>query len=211
MPTSDATNVRTRIADTARSLFLRYGSRGTTMDTIADELHMSKRTIYEHFDDKEALVVACVQRRLDIARAECQSALDRGEHAIEQLLALLVVSLRHIHQANPTFWLDIKGQYPSAWTLVETYWHEKRRDDVVALLEAGIEAGLLRPEIDCDIVAPLLLAQLDLLSDPDVFAGERYERSTLIRHALLPLIRGLATDQGRAHLQTYADEKTLSL
>lgn len=212
MPPSEATDaLRARIAETATSLFLRYGIRSTTMDTIADALRISKRTIYEHFDDKEALVVACVQRRLDLAREECQSALDRGDNAIEKLLTLLLVSLRQARQANPTFWLDIKGQYPSAWRLVETYRREERRDELVALLKGGIEAGLLRPELDCDIVAAVLRAQIDLLSDPDVFTAERYERSALGRHALLPFIRGLATDEGRTHLQTYADEKTLSL
>lgn len=53
--------MRELIVETALTLFLKQGVRTTTMDQISDQLGISKKTLYEHFDSKESLMAACAE------------------------------------------------------------------------------------------------------------------------------------------------------
>lgn len=204
METMDTT-VRARIAEAALRLFLRYGIRGITMDTIAQKLHISKRTIYEHYDDKEELVSVCVGRFLDASRRERQQVHESASNVIEGLVRAMNLSLKQVQQINPAFMLDIERYYPAVSAQIQQFRGEKLYQDVVAMIEEGIQEGFFLEEIDIDIVVKLFLAQIDVLTDPDVFPPEQYERADLIRHVIINFIRGIATERGRKYIQTYVD------
>lgn len=188
---------RDRIAEAALRRFVRFGARAVTMDDIAGDLHMSKKTLYEHFRDKEALLAHCVQCIISETQAQRRALLAEADNVIDGFVRVLRHVTVQMQQVNPLFFLDLEKHYPAVRAEVK-----RSRDDVyvretAALLEQGIREGCFIEDVDVEVAVRLLFAQFDALSDPDLFPPNRFERGDLVRHVLVGFVRGIATPYGR--------------
>ena len=77
MPSGEKIDMKERILQTADRLFYLEGIRAIGVDTIAAEIGISKRTLYNHFPSKDALINAYLERRFVKARQSEQSPLEQ--------------------------------------------------------------------------------------------------------------------------------------
>lgn len=101
------------IVDKAQPLFYRYGIRSVTMDFIASELGMSKRTLYENFENKEALIIACMEKGRKAQEQDMCAIFNSDANIIEKLLRCYNRIMYHINKTSRSFQLDVELKRPS--------------------------------------------------------------------------------------------------
>jgi AcrR family transcriptional regulator len=167
--------MRERLIEAVARLVNERGIDGFTVDDIARELSISKKTIYKYAEGKDELVSAFLRASLEDNLRRTTDEVGRAQG----LPAKLEAALHSYHRYRiPTSTLDgIRRSYPDAWALIE----EQRREKLAlvrGLVEAGVRSGELRGDLDLDILALLLdrfsaaLIEGDFLSERGIGVNE---------------------------------------
>lgn len=189
-------SIKQRIREQASRLFFKNGIRTVTMSDVSEALGMSKRTLYEHFSNKEELLVSCI-------RDEHLRGLQRREEVEKEASSTLDIMYRHFREAvvvlrelNPVFLVELKKFHPEIWkNEIEPL--EKERDEYIShLIEQGIEQGLFYPGINSAIAAKLLHAQVEIMSDSEIFPLGQYSMADVFQQIFTVFTRGMATTRG---------------
>ncbi|MEM1323681.1 MAG: TetR/AcrR family transcriptional regulator [Bacteroidota bacterium] len=189
------------IIETATALFLQNGVKSITIDRIVKELRTSKRTIYQYFEDKTALLKACLYVYNNKVRAENEAIIKSSDNAIEAMGHLHQKIVRRAHQVNPNFFNDILYYYPGL--LHESYKEAGNfaHRQLIELAEWGIEDGIFPKELDVEVVVKTVLAMQKMLKDNKLFPATEFSKEQLTFGILVPYLRGLCTAKGRKLLQ----------
>lgn len=187
---------RDLIIETATGLFVKNGVKSVTVNRIVKELHTSKRTIYNHFEDKTDLLRACLAVYHAKVKKENEEIIESSDNAIEAMGYLHQKIVRRSHHVNPNFFTDILHYYPGL--LNESYRNTGNfaHQQLVDLAEWGIKDGIFREDMDVDVTVKTVLSLLKLLKDNDHFPVAEYSKERLTFGILVPYMRGLCTPRG---------------
>ncbi|HTE40508.1 MAG TPA: TetR/AcrR family transcriptional regulator [Steroidobacteraceae bacterium] len=164
---SQAQIVRQRIVIGARLHFLAHGFRSVTMDDIAVELGMSKKTLYAHFRSKVELVQAVIRDKFretnTLLNAITPNAKDDFSGTLQRLLACLQTQT---HEIQPAFIRDVQREAPDVFGLVEQLRKELIQLHFGRLFAAGRERGLVRKDIAPELIIAILLGTVQAIMNP---------------------------------------------
>lgn len=149
-----------RIDKQAWQLFTERGYSRVTMDDLAAELGISKRTLYGVIDGKKPLLVRLVQARLQQARTRTAEIVAAPGSAYDRLRNLLMYALSEMQQVQPLLLDDIRRQIPELWADIEATRHQLIEERVGAVIEAGMQTGELRTDIDRETATLILFHSL---------------------------------------------------
>ena len=185
-----------KITDTASRLFVRHGVKTITTDRLAKELRTSKRTIYTHFEDKTALVRACLNIYHEKIRTENEEIIQTSKNAIEALGHLYDKIVKRSYEINPNFFSDIIHYHPGL--LEESYRSTNNfaHQQIAIIAEWGIEDGIFPEDMDVEVVGKTLLTLLKLLKDNKQFPITKFSKERLTFGTVVPFLRGLCTPKG---------------
>lgn len=191
--------LKERIIDTAVKMFIAYGIKAVKMDDIAASLGISKRTLYEVFGDKESLLESCIQKRLELTEAYFEKVLAESDNVLESILKFYLWAIERYHETNRKFYEDLK-KYPDA---CEKLKNNKRRDgdEVVKILNMGVEQGLFRRDVNFTIQHLLMRELFDFLMESDVAAKFSFEE--VYEAIMFTTLRGISTEKGAAELEKF--------
>ncbi len=197
--------VRELIIETALNLFLKQGVRTTTMDQISDQLGISKKTLYEHFDSKESLMAACAEVLLSRTEAEVQAL--RQQHASNALLAIAATAsyaYRMLASMNPILFLELRRLPLSLRRSVLSRIQQIITENLTASLQQGIAEGTFRPDVPLQVL-PLWFSYVVayIVLNPDFTQAAGLSVPDAYAESLLLFLYGLSTEKGRALLETY--------
>lgn len=196
-------NIKDRIQKGAEDLFMRYGVRSISMDDIARHLSVSKKTLYQHFADKEDIVTVTCKAHLDRNALEFQSIRNSSKNAIEELAQLSICLKRNMQDMNPSLLFDLQKYHPKAWSVWLDHKNKFIRESVVRNLKQGIEEGYFRPEIDPEVIAAVRLELVQVAFNEDIFPRERFKLPEVQMQMFDHFVFGLVTDKGRKLFQKY--------
>lgn len=191
----------------ASEMFFKYGIRSVTMNDIAKELGMSKKTLYQYFDDKTSLVEATVSQKQKHELCIVEQLSEESSDAIDSMTKITRYFLDMLQEMNPVYFYDIQKYYPGLWKLC------KERDDEFILehirqnLERGIRNGLYREDINIDILAHLVMAENTIALDENFFPSEKFSLVELHSQMIEHFIRGIVTLKGFQKLEEYTQNK----
>ncbi|TAE40136.1 MAG: TetR/AcrR family transcriptional regulator [Runella slithyformis] len=195
--------MRERILEKANDLFFRYGIKSVTMDDIARELGISKKTIYQHFADKDAIVYAGVAAHFEQER--CESEQMRAEAA--DPIAEVVMGSEQMRQMltgmNPSMFIDLKRYYPRAWALFTEFKNGFISDLIRQNLIQGIEMGLYRVDLNVEVMARLRNEEIELGFDPDIYPPQKFNLLDVQLALLDHFLRGVVTPKGLEMYENY--------
>ncbi|MBO7317231.1 MAG: TetR/AcrR family transcriptional regulator, partial [Bacteroidales bacterium] len=153
---------REYIIGKAQSLFYRYGIRSITMDFIASELSMSKRTLYENFKNKEELIVECMQRDREAQEQEMCQIFGSKRNIIEKLILCYSRIIYNINRTSRSFQLDVEHMRSKVSEEADKH-REKQLSYIRDILQKGVEEGRIRTELNLDIATALHNEQIIML------------------------------------------------
>ncbi len=205
-----AQSVRRRIVTNARHRFLAHGFRMVTMDDLAMDLGMSKKTLYAHFSDKAALLQAVLLDKLRDVDADLKRIVSQDAYSFPALLHELFACLQwHLEEIQPTFLWDIQREKPDLFLLLQT-----RRMEMVHLyfgkvLHEGRKAGLIGKDIPVKLIIEILLAAVQAIMTPQKMKEMGLTPQTAFLAIIGVVLRGVMTEKGRTKMSSYPEPRTL--
>ena len=144
-------DAKNRIVECSLKMFLEKGIKSITMDMIAAELAISKRTIYEYFENKEMLVLSCLELFGNKIKEEFDKKKELSENSLEFLLNVFYVNVKIFRVVNVNFFKDMKRMFPNIQADVER--KEKENIEIFGtVLTTAQEEGFVRTEFDVEIL-----------------------------------------------------------
>ena len=193
--------IRTKIIDVAITNFHSQGVKNVTMDHIAHQLTMSKRTLYQIFSDKEDLLLACIQRIQQKDIEHLNQLKQETDNVLNLILSSFAYKMRNIQKIQPEFFTDIL-KYPR----VVSYYEQStkaREDEAITFLNKGKEQGFFRKDVNFRIVYRILSTSLNLVTHmPEL--GE-YNQMELFESMVVNYFRGCATIRGFEIIDTFME------
>ncbi|WP_262907785.1 TetR/AcrR family transcriptional regulator [Hymenobacter sp. 15J16-1T3B] len=188
---------------TAVELFMRHGIRSVSMDDIAAQLGMSKKTLYKWFDNKDQIVLATMQQHLVKEESDCEVVFATGANALEENYNLMQWHKNMLAGINPSIFHELQKYYPEAWALFEQHKHTFILRKITDNLRRGIEEGVFRADLDVDVLARLRLAEIQLIFDPNTFSPKQFDLQRLHTVTIEHFLYGICTLKGHRLINQY--------
>ncbi|MFZ6010484.1 MAG: TetR/AcrR family transcriptional regulator [Bacteroidota bacterium] len=198
-------DIKEKILKGAEDLFMKYGVRSISMDDIARHLSVSKKTLYQHFADKEDIVTMTCKNHLERNMQEFESIRLSAKNAIDELANISVCLKRNMEDMNPSLLFDLQKYHPKAWSVWVNHKNKFIRDSVVRNLRQGIDEGYFRPEISPEVIAAVRLELVQLGFNEEVFPRERFKLPEVQIQIFDHFVYGLVTEKGRKLYQKYKE------
>ena len=145
-------DVRERIRVKADEMFMQFGIRSVSMDDIATQLGMSKKTIYQYFSDKDELVDAVVNDELNDTQKDCIKCREHSKDAIEEMLLTMEQVHEQFSNMNPMVLFDLEKFHQNSFQKFLKHKHEFLYKVIKANIERGIKEKSYRPEINIEVL-----------------------------------------------------------
>lgn len=201
--------MKNEILKTAADMFLNYGFKSVTMDEIANALGMSKKTLYQHYSNKEALVEAVVLYMFEIISTGIDDIRKKENNPIEEIFEIKEFLMRHLKDEKSSPQFQLQKYYPKIFEDVKSKQLCVMQDCVVCNLELGVSLGLYRDTIDVPFISKIYFNCMMALKDKELFPLERFSMRSLMNHYLEYHLRGICTPKGYEILETYLKNQTL--
>lgn len=202
--------VRERILEKAQGLFFRYGIKSVSMDDIARELGISKKTIYQHFADKDAIVHAGVEEHFICERQDSERMQADAPDPIAEVVMTSEMMRQMMIGMNPSMIFDLKKYYPRAWESFTKFKNDFVLNIIRQNLLKGIKMGLYRTDLNVEVLARLRNEEIELGFDPQIYPISQFNPLDIQLSLLDHFIRGVVTAKGLALYEDYL-HKRLSL
>jgi TetR/AcrR family transcriptional regulator, cholesterol catabolism regulator len=189
------------IIERASVVYTKYGIKSITMDDLARELGMSKKTIYKYFEDKNDLVRSIIEMKSEMDKAICINCQQNSENAIDDLIKISELVVEHIGNVNPTVFYDLKKYHPDAWEVMVKHKWEFVFSMIQRNIERGIEEGVYRTDLNSEIISKLYVASTDAIMNVEIFPWPNFKFYEVFTELINFQIRGMANDKGRKYLQ----------
>jgi AcrR family transcriptional regulator len=157
----------TRIVEVSRTLFFRFGYSRVSVDEIATELCISKKTIYQHFKGKKEILLAILNILKDNLNHDIEQVInDPNLSFTEKLKQNLAIIGVHISSVDRQFLEDMRKSVPEAWKVWEDYKRQAANQHFRTLLDEGLRNGQINPAIDADMAVIVYLGTITSVFDP---------------------------------------------
>lgn len=190
----------------AESLFKRFGIRSVTMDDIARELGISKKTLYQHFDNKDKLVEEAILRHLATECCTMAALHEASENALDELRRIAAHVTHTIEDVSPGTLFDLRKYYRSSWELLTQKQDENVVASTVKNLRRGQSEGYYRKDLNVEIVANIYAKAVYVLLDEIIASPLKVSREQLIHELHDYHIHAVATPAGLKRWQHHAHD-----
>jgi AcrR family transcriptional regulator len=201
-------DTKDKILKGAETLFMKYGVRSISMDDIARHLSVSKKTLYQHFADKEDIVTIVTMSHMERAKAEFDEVRSRVSNAIEELAQISICLKKNMEEINPSLLFDLQKYHPRAWAAWQEYKVSCIYDSIQRNLKQGIEEGYYRPDMNPEIISIVRMALVEIAFDDKTFPQHRFRLTDVQMQIFDHFVYGIVTEKGRKLYQKYKENLT---
>ena len=198
--------MRERIISKAEELFFRYGIKSVAMDDIARDLGISKKTIYQHFADKDSVLLAVVTNHVQCDRQEADDMQRLAIDPIAEVVWTSEMIKQQLADMNPTLLFDMKKYYPAVWDVFNFHKQQFMLELIQTNLLKGVKMGLYRADLNVEVMARLRLEEIELGFNPDVFPPRQFNMVDTQLVFLDHFIRGVVTKEGLELYEKYRQQ-----
>ena len=190
--TSYRTALKEPIMETAMKLFSERGIKAVKMDDIAQQLGISKRTLYEVYEDKEKLLYQGIVKYDREKRNYLEQYARQGHHVIDIIIEAYRMKVKETRSVNPLFYEDIM-KYPKVEQYIKDE-HKRTREGFLQFMQRGVDEGCLRCDVDYAMVPHLLDAIGNHIMTNQLL--KKHSMEELFNNLFLVSLRGLCTMKG---------------
>lgn len=192
-----------KILDKSDELIRQFGARALTMDLLAKELGISKKTIYQYFDNKAALVYACVTRDLEKSQQHISSIVTDSKDAVEELVNIGAYFVEQFRQMQSGIMYELEKYFSDSWDLIREHKMGFALGVINTNLERGIKEGLYRKDVNKDVVAKFYISKTDMIFNQQFFPYPQYKVTEIYLELLKYHLHAVATPEGLEKFKIY--------
>jgi AcrR family transcriptional regulator len=186
-----------RIIVVARQHFFAHGFRGVTMDDLAGELGMSKKTLYASFPTKTDLLRAVLLDKFHRVEVDLQRIAAGFSHNMLDSLHQLLACLQRHTEVQPPFVRDIRREAPQMFELVQTRRRQVIQTYFGSLLDDCRKAGIVRKDVSTRLIIEILLGATEAIMNPVRMAELGLSPKTGYSTIINVVFEGVLTEKGR--------------
>lgn len=195
-----------RILTSAESLFLRYGIRSISMDDIASNVGMSKKTLYKFYTDKDELVCAVVKKHTNTIESSCNNDSLTATNALHEIFKVMERMMEQYQNLNPSILHDLEKFHHKAFAQFIEHKKTFIFSIIVKNIERGIKEGLYRSDINIDVMSRYRLESMLIPLNVELFPPGKYNFAETSLAITEHFIYGLASEKGFQMIQAYKKE-----
>lgn len=185
----------------ATDMFLTLGFKSVTMDDIAADMGISKKTIYQHFSTKDELVKAVTLHLFQTISCGIDTICEYNQNPIEELFSIKDFVMKHLKDENTSPIYQLQKYYPKIYKTLHAKQFEKMGDCVIKNLTKGIEQGYFRKEINVELISRFYFAGMTSIKDVELFKPEEFSSSEVQKNYLEYHLRGICSEKGITELE----------
>ncbi len=200
-------DLRERIIENAMDMFLHRGCKSVTMDDVATENGISKRTLYEMFSDKSTFLEECILYSSEKMKCNMEEMKKAPGNVLDLLFKVhenqseLSVNLRI------NFFIELKKFYPETYSKFVEKFAKYHTENIISFLKRGQAEGLVMSDIDTQTVSKTIIELSNIIGDKDIFSLENITRKQLFKETLIYFFRGISTQKGIEIIDKYLNQK----
>lgn len=187
---------QTKIIEQVEDKLFKDGFYKTTMDDVASELGMSKKTIYKFFPSKDDLVMAIAKHFMNGMKDKILPALSSDKNAIEKLAELIGILAKASDKISPQRMDEIRKYFPNLWNEIDKFRTQMMFGNITKVIEQGKKEGLFI-DYPTNIVMNVLVASVRNIVNPDFILNNNFSIIEAARYAFRIIIGGIVTDKGK--------------
>jgi AcrR family transcriptional regulator len=200
-------DTKERILNRTGELFQMMGMKSLTMDFIAVDLGISKRTIYELFRDKDELLLQAIEYWIMSNNARMLQIVNQTENVIEAIFVMIEHQHRQMASYNPVILEDMKKYFTRLNALMYAN-REKCREFSVSytLIEKGKKEDIFRKELKIDVVDNFIHELINLFHNSEGIRLMHLNQKDALDNIFLPYFRGICTRKGQELMDSYINK-----
>lgn len=192
-------SLRDRILDAAMILFAKHGIRAVKMDDVSHALSISKRTLYELYDNKEQVLLEGVKKYRKKRHEEFLQEMERSKDVMDIILYMYRIKMEEFQLVNPNFYSDL-ARYPNILASIERD-HDEQHKQFMDCMQRGISEGYFRSDLNYDLIGRLFEALGRYMMENELYRS--YSMEELFRNMIFVTLRGFCTKKGVDKLDTF--------
>jgi len=199
-------DTKNRILSGSENLFKRFGVRSVSMDDIARDLGMSKKTLYQYFKNKADIVNGVIRCHIVEEEQKHTEIRQQAENPIVEIMLLLKWIGESFEEIPASMVYDIQKYYPRAWNQFEDFKTDFIIEAIRDNLNRGISLGLYRPEMNVEIVAKTRMELVELVFDLDTFPPDQFNLAEVMIEQTLLFMHGIVSLKGKQFINEYLNQ-----
>ena len=195
--------MRENIIHKSVELFLNLGFKSVTMDDIASEMGISKKTIYVHFPNKTKLVETVTFTLFETICNGIDCICESSINPIEELYAIKMFVMQHLNNEKTSPQYQLKKYYPQIFEALRLKQFDKMHQSVGDSLQKGINTKVFRANIDVEFISRMYFNGMTGIKDHSIFPQERFNMEYLMESYLEYHLRAIVTENGMKILNNF--------
>lgn len=189
-------NMREKIVNKATELFLSFGFKSVTMDDIATEMGISKKTIYIHFENKTKLVEATTLTVFETISQGIDNIQALEKNPIAEIYEIKYFVMDNLKDEKSSPQHQLQKYYPKLFASLKQKQFDVMQNCVVENLERGVALDLYRKSVSVEFVSRIYFSSMMSIKDQDLFPLKAFSMNMLMDHFLEYHLRGICTPKG---------------
>ncbi len=194
-------NKKHEIIERATMVYMRNGIKSVTMDDLARELGISKKTIYKFFEDKNHLVRSIIKNKIEMEKVMCENCSFASINAIDEMIAVNKSVVENIGNINPSVFYDLQKYHADAWKLIDDHKWNYVLQMMKNNIKRGIDEGIYRSNLDIEIIGRQYVVATDTIMNPDIFPWPTFKIDELFEELMRFQLNGMVNENGRKILK----------
>jgi AcrR family transcriptional regulator len=191
-----------RILEVAGARFIAYGFSNTTMDDVASQLGMSKKTVYRYFESKKDIVRTYVREQLAHIREQVNTLFANPRLTfVEQVSGVLDLVAAQLSRIGDPFMADLARHAPEVWREIEQAREHMVFSRLEGLIREGIAEGVVKAEVDPRIMVRIVVTVARNIVTPQSLMELNTRAEDVVSTLKAMMYEGILTDEGRTRLE----------
>lgn len=187
---------------------MQYGVRSVTMDEIALQMGVSKKTIYQYYADKDELVDAVIMDIITYNQDCCMKDRQLAKDAIHEVFLAIDMMQEMFRNMNPSILFELEKYYPKSFEKFKQYKYSFLYKVLKENIERGIEEELYRSDVEVDVIIKLRLETMMMPFNQILFPKNKYSLIKVETEFTTHFLFGLATIKGHKLITKYQQDRT---
>lgn len=199
-----------KILEVSADLFLNYGFKSITMDDIANKIGISKKTIYQHYNNKHQLIEAATLHLFEQISNGINLICNLHSNPIEEIYKIKNFVMTHLKGEKSSPQYQLQKYYPKIYKNLKSKQFDLMQSCVIDNLNNGMQQGYYRDDIDVQFISRLYFSNMVSLKDHDLYPVELFSMQNIMNQFLEYHLRGICTLKGLDTLSNILSTETQS-
>jgi len=197
------TEDKQRIVDVASKRFMDNGITKVTLDEVATDLGMSKKTMYKFFPSKEDLLKSIVHAMMNGVRIRVEAIVNSDKPFLEKAPELLALIGHQISSMSKQFLFDLQRFAPQLWKEIDDFRRERILTTVRKMFIQAQEEGVFRKDIDIELFILVFVGSVQSIVNPQTLSQHSFSAEEAFRGIFRIIFEGAMTEEARKNSRIF--------